>query len=116
MLDFDKLLQVILNYTLFTKENVNMPENPDVMTVEEVAEYLRISERTVYDWAQKGEIPGGKIGSSWRFSRKRIEEWLNDRLSGSHHARTSLTATINLVGFWKPEHTLIINSPISKPK
>ena len=92
-----------------------MPENPDVMTVEEVAEYLRISERTVYDWAQKGEIPGGKIGSSWRFSRKRIEEWLNDRLSGSHHARTSLTATINLVGFWKPEHTLIINSPISKP-
>ncbi len=91
-----------------------MTDNPDVMTVEEVADYLRISERTVYDWAQKGEIPGGKIGSSWRFSSERIEEWVNDRLSGSHHARASLTRTINLAGFWKPEHALIVTAPISK--
>ena len=34
-----------------------------ILTIEEVANYLRVSDRTVYDWAQRGEIPAGKIGS-----------------------------------------------------
>ncbi|MDR0374165.1 MAG: PTS sugar transporter subunit IIA [Treponema sp.] len=53
----------------------------DILTIEEVAKYLRVSERTVYDWAQKGEIPAGKIGAIWRFKRIDIERWVNDRLS-----------------------------------
>jgi PTS system nitrogen regulatory IIA component len=53
----------------------------DILTIEEVAKYLRVSERTVYDWAQKGEIPSGKIGTVWRFKKTEIERWVNDRLS-----------------------------------
>jgi PTS system nitrogen regulatory IIA component len=53
----------------------------DILTIEEVAKYLRVSERTVYDWAQKGEIPSGKIGTVWRFKKSDIENWVNDRLS-----------------------------------
>jgi len=53
----------------------------DIMTIEEVAGYLRVSERTVYEWAQKGEIPGGKIGTSWRFKRSDIENWVNRKLT-----------------------------------
>lgn len=53
----------------------------DILTIEEVAKYLRVSERTVYDWAQKGEIPAGKIGTVWRFKKVEIERWVNDRLS-----------------------------------
>jgi nitrogen PTS system EIIA component len=53
----------------------------DILTIEEVAKYLRVSERTVYDWAQKGEIPSGKIGTVWRFKKSEIEKWVNDRLS-----------------------------------
>ena len=52
----------------------------DILTIEEVAKYLRVSERTVYDWAQKGEIPSGKIGTVWRFKKSEIEKWVNDRL------------------------------------
>ena len=52
-----------------------------ILTIEEVAKYLRVSERTVYDWAQKGEIPAGKIGTAWRFKKSEIEMWVNDRLS-----------------------------------
>ena len=55
----------------------------DIMTVEEVAEYLRVSERTVYEWAQKGEIPAGKLGTTWRFKRSEIERWIDRRLSGT---------------------------------
>jgi PTS system nitrogen regulatory IIA component len=53
----------------------------DILTIEEVAKYLRVSERTVYDWAQRGEIPAGKIGTVWRFKKTEIEKWVNDRLS-----------------------------------
>ena len=52
-----------------------------ILTIEEVARYLRVSERTVYDWAQKGEIPCGKIGTVWRFKKAEIENWVNERLS-----------------------------------
>ena len=54
----------------------------DIMTVEEVAEYLRVSERTVYEWAQRGEIPAGKLGTTWRFKRREIERWVDRRLAG----------------------------------
>jgi PTS system nitrogen regulatory IIA component len=54
----------------------------DIMTVEEVADYLRVSERTVYEWAQKGEIPAGKLGTTWRFKRSEIERWVDRRLAG----------------------------------
>jgi PTS system nitrogen regulatory IIA component len=53
----------------------------EIMTIEEVAAYLRVSERTVYDWAQKGELPGGKLGTTWRFKREDVENWVNSRLS-----------------------------------
>lgn len=55
----------------------------DILTIEEVAKYLRVSERTVYDWAQKGEIPAGKIGTVWRFKKSEIENWVNERLTSS---------------------------------
>lgn len=54
--------------------------NHEIMTIEEVAEYLRVSERTVYDWAQKGQLPGGKLGTTWRFKRGDIEGWVNRRI------------------------------------
>jgi PTS system nitrogen regulatory IIA component len=57
-----------------------MMNEEDILTIEEVAKYLRVSERTVYDWAQKGEIPSGKIGTVWRFKKAEIEKWVNDRL------------------------------------
>jgi PTS system nitrogen regulatory IIA component len=52
----------------------------EILTIEEVAKYLRVSERTVYEWAQKGEIPAGKIGTVWRFKKSEMERWVNDRL------------------------------------
>lgn len=57
--------------------------NQEIMTIEEVATYLRVSERTVYDWAQKGQLPGGKLGTTWRFKRPDIEDWVNRKLGAS---------------------------------
>jgi excisionase family DNA binding protein len=45
-----------------------------IMTVDEVAVYLKLSKITVYKLTQKGEIPGFRIGSSWRYNRDKIDE------------------------------------------
>lgn len=51
----------------------------EIMTLPEVADYLRVTERTIYDWAQKGKIPAVKLGSAWRFKRSEIERWMEER-------------------------------------
>lgn len=71
------------NIALNIKENGSFVVEDDILTIEEVAKYLRVSERTVYDWAQKGEIPSGKIGTVWRFKKVEIEKWVNERLSSN---------------------------------
>ncbi|MBQ3838307.1 MAG: PTS sugar transporter subunit IIA [Treponema sp.] len=79
----------------------------EILTIEEVAKYLRVSERTVYDWAQKGEIPAGKIGTVWRFKKSEIEKWVNDRLSSS--ARLSTPAmTVQVKNILSPDRIIFI--------
>ena len=53
----------------------------EIMTIEEVAAYLRVPEKTVYEWAQKGIIPGGKIGTTWRFKSADIQKWINEKIN-----------------------------------
>jgi excisionase family DNA binding protein len=48
----------------------------DIITIKEVADYLKIKEKTAYALAAKGEIPGFKVGGSWRFDKKDIESWI----------------------------------------
>jgi len=55
----------------------------DILTLEEVAKYLRVSERTIYDCAQKGEIPAGKIRTAWRFKKSEIDRWVNEKLTSN---------------------------------
>jgi len=47
-----------------------------LMTLEEVAEYLRLSIHTIYKMAQKGKIPALKAGKKWRFRKEDIDHWL----------------------------------------
>ncbi len=48
----------------------------DLMTVKEVAEYLKLNYMTVYKLAQKGKIPASKIGGNWRFKKELLDEWI----------------------------------------
>lgn len=47
-----------------------------ILTVKEVADYLKVNERTVYRMASANKIPAFKIGGSWRFKLLEIEEWI----------------------------------------
>lgn len=48
----------------------------EIMTIHEVAEYLKLNEKTAYRLVAEGEIPGFKVGGSWRFKRQDIECWI----------------------------------------
>ena len=47
----------------------------DIMTMREVAAYLRITEKTAYRFASEGKIPGFRVGSAWRFRKDEIDRW-----------------------------------------
>jgi excisionase family DNA binding protein len=48
----------------------------EIMTVSEVAEYLKISEVTTYKFVQERKIPGFKIGRHWRVKRSDLDEFI----------------------------------------
>lgn len=51
----------------------------DVMTIREVAEYLKLTEKTAYRLTADGSIPGFKIGGAWRFRKRDIDAWIETR-------------------------------------
>jgi len=55
----------------------------EIMTPREAAEYLSVHVRTIYRLAKNGEIPGRKVGGSWRFKRGALDEWLSWKESPS---------------------------------
>jgi PTS system nitrogen regulatory IIA component len=85
----------------------------DILTIEDVAQYLRVSEHTIYDWAQKGVIPAGKIGTVWRFKREELEKWVNVRLSGNtanmEFSKKNRKADIHAETILSPDRVLFLN-------
>ena len=55
------------------------PAALEVLTLEEAADLLRLGEAAARAAAEAGEIPGRRIGGRWRFSRRRLLEWLEAR-------------------------------------
>lgn len=53
--------------------------NDDIMTVKELAEYLKIAEKTAYRFASRGKVPGFKVGSAWRFRKSEIDRWISEQ-------------------------------------
>ena len=80
----------------------------EILTIEEVAKYLRVSDRTVYDWAQKGEIPAGKIGTVWRFKKSEVERWVNEKLSSTPNIEKK-DEEINIKNILAPNRVVFIN-------
>ena len=54
-------------------------ETDSIMTIEEVAAYLKIPKSTVYILAQEGKIPCQKVGRHWRFRKITIDKWLDSQ-------------------------------------
>jgi len=60
-----------------------------VMTVREVAKYLRMKPVTIYKHVQEGRIPAFKVGATWRFKRKTIDYWIAEQEKETNNRPTN---------------------------
>jgi len=65
---------------MMEKQSIDMPE---LMTVEELGQYLRFTRKTLYKLLKRGDIPGIKIGNKWRFEKATIDRWLHQYMEGT---------------------------------
>ena len=66
-----------------TQSETGATQDGEILTITEVARFLRVPKSTVYKLARGGELPASKIGKHWRFLRRDIHEWMHSR---SKHA------------------------------
>lgn len=72
----------------FTSKIMRMPgkiTDSEILTIRQVADYLKVNERTIYRLAAAKRIPAFKVGGTWRFSTSDIDQWIQ-RQSASGHA------------------------------
>ncbi|MCQ8183705.1 helix-turn-helix domain-containing protein [Methylomonas sp. SURF-1] len=58
----------------------------EILTIKQVAEYLLVTERTIYRLAAAKKIPAFKVGGTWRFSRSAIDAWIKQQTIDGHDA------------------------------
>lgn len=51
----------------------------EILTLKELAEYLKLTEKTAYRLAAEGKLPGFKVGGSWRFKSEDINAWIEEQ-------------------------------------
>ncbi|MBI3318806.1 MAG: helix-turn-helix domain-containing protein [Candidatus Omnitrophica bacterium] len=52
---------------------------PEILTIDQVADFLHLHPMTVYRLAKEGKLPGFKVGGRWRFRQDALEAWMADR-------------------------------------
>jgi PTS system nitrogen regulatory IIA component len=76
-----------------------------IMTLKDLAEYLRMNERTIAKLAQEGKIPGFKIASQWRFIKEAVDSWFSQQMQQ--------TVTTEVAAAEKPKiASLLVNDAI----
>jgi excisionase family DNA binding protein len=51
----------------------------EIVTLKEVAQYLKLTEKTAYRLAAEGKLPGFKVGGSWRFKQDDVLQWIEEQ-------------------------------------
>lgn len=53
--------------------------NGGLMTIEDLADYLKVTRRTIYDWLKHNKIPAVKLIGQWRFKKEKIDAWIENK-------------------------------------
>ncbi|WP_456376791.1 methylation-associated defense system helix-turn-helix domain-containing protein MAD1 [Thiolapillus sp.] len=74
----------IPRFSLILSPGIQVKEamTDEILTLKEVAEYLKLAEKTAYRLAAEGKLPGFKVGGSWRFKREDVLSWIEDSKKG----------------------------------
>ena len=64
---------------MFFWTEIKMSKKQEILTIEELSEYLKIPRSTLYKLCQEGRIPSQKVGRHWRFRKQTIDQWLDEK-------------------------------------
>jgi PTS system nitrogen regulatory IIA component len=56
-----------------------------LMTIEDLADYLKVTRRTIYEWLKQHKIPAVKLVGQWRFRKDKIDAWLEEHMCNAQH-------------------------------
>ncbi len=70
-----------------------MSAYPDILTLEQAAQFLQVSTRTIQRMVKDGRLPGRQVGSQWRFDREQLRAWVR----GEHDAELAAAAQRELI-------------------
>ncbi len=76
-----------------TKTMPSSTSDNAIMTIGEVAGYLKVTERTIYRLAGAKQIPAFKVGGSWRFSKADLDKWIEQQSTQTDNRTTNATET-----------------------
>lgn len=62
----------------------------EILTISEVAGYLKVAERTIYRLAGAHKIPAFKVGGTWRLSKSEIDKWIKTQTAGAPASRVGV--------------------------
>ena len=68
------------------------PDADEILTLDEVAAYLKAGKKTVYRLAQQGQIPAFKLGGTWRFRRAELHRWMTAQIGAQAAVPMASTA------------------------
>jgi len=74
-------LTLKITNTQITSSYKEKKMNDEILTIKEVAEFLKVNERTVYRLAAAKKIPAFKVGNAWRFKKVEIDQWISEQSS-----------------------------------
>ena len=77
------MLIPVFSFILSNVFKVATDMTDQILTIKEVAAYLKLAEKTAYKLAAEGKLPGFKVGGSWRFKEEDIGRWIEERKSSS---------------------------------
>jgi excisionase family DNA binding protein len=87
-----------------------VPDSGDILTIRQLAEYLMVSEKTVYRMLDRNRLPGVRVGAQWRFRRQDIDAWLSEEMrrvghEGKHEVLETLqTSELAIHPLLEPEN------------
>ncbi len=74
-----KNVNILLDKICLFVYNIGIMVNNNLMTIEDLADYLKVTRRTIYDWLKHNKIPALKLVGQWRFKKDKIDDWLEDQ-------------------------------------
>ncbi len=57
-------------------EESNLPDEEDWLTTKEIADYLSVTDKTIYRWIDKNDMPAHRAGKLWRFRKSEVDDWM----------------------------------------